>query len=294
MHSNSGEKASTTSAAAKEQHAAKEVTNNETKRRGRMFMLLQIGTAVVLLNILVLVLVFVLRDDSAPPPSPASATPDSPAPSASNSSSSEASQSGGDELTKGDNESTKIRQLLPGDTIAALEDPASPQSFAFEFLRSDAALSSYQDWRIQQRFALATFYYATDGADWRLSWFLELADTAFFDQDECSWFGLACTSLSNQTETIRLNRNNLQGSIPPEFYWLSSLRTVSLSENNMIQGSISSHIGMLKDLEEISFAQNVSQFAQWNCTPFFRFNIAHNYWCASTYQQRILDASTTQ
>ena len=58
--------------------------------------------------------------------------------------------------------------LLPDDTIAAIvENPDSPQNKAFEWLISDTDYHPLlSESRIRQRFALATFYFSTDGPQW--------------------------------------------------------------------------------------------------------------------------------
>ena len=60
-----------------------------------------------------------------------------------------------------------IQMQLPQYTMEAiLQDPTSPQSLAFHWIREDPHLSLYPKWRKIQRFALATLYYALDGDDW--------------------------------------------------------------------------------------------------------------------------------
>ena len=48
---------------------------------------------------------------------------------------------------------------FPDYSQPALEDPESPQSLARDWLLGDPNLSTYEDWRQLQRFALGTFYY---------------------------------------------------------------------------------------------------------------------------------------
>ena len=83
----------------------------------------------------------------------------------------------------------KVTSLLQNYTLQAIEDdPESPQSKAFRFIMNDPNLESYLedddegDWRIQQRFALAAFYYATDGDNWK-------DHTGWLDYElhECKW-----------------------------------------------------------------------------------------------------------
>ena len=55
---------------------------------------------------------------------------------------------------------------MPASTKKALNIMDSPQSLAYEWLLNDTNLAEYPDWRAKQRFALATFYYATGGPNW--------------------------------------------------------------------------------------------------------------------------------
>jgi len=58
---------------------------------------------------------------------------------------------------------------LPEYTVQVLDndkDGNSPQSLAYRWLQEDPYIDEYDNERRQQRFALATFYYATGGHDW--------------------------------------------------------------------------------------------------------------------------------
>ena len=75
------------------------------------------------------------------------------------------------------------------------------------------------DERLIQRYALVTFYYATNGEDWKSS-FLWLTSA-----DECIWF---TSSKSNticdkdgRIVELDLRENNLLGSLPAEISLLS-------------------------------------------------------------------------
>lgn len=91
---------------------------------------------------------------------------------------------------------------LPDYSVAAIQSsPASPQARAYRWILNDPLLHKYGPDRLLQRFALATFYYATNGDDWNTttsSYFYqeneEDADSYVSTQDwmsysvsECSW-----------------------------------------------------------------------------------------------------------
>ncbi|CAB9521894.1 Leucine Rich Repeat [Seminavis robusta] len=170
----------------------------------------------------------------------------------------------------------RIEALLEEDTLLALEDPASPQSKAFEWLLDDSdKLWSYSDDRIKQKFALAALYYATNGEFWA-----ENSNWLNHSVHECEWFNSPEFARKTRTNVIYpgylseffpptepppttcspdemlyrnlwLNLNNLVGSLPEELYMLTSLKTLSLGPNQL-HGSLSSHIGKLTQLEGLA------------------------------------------
>jgi len=54
-----------------------------------------------------------------------------------------------------------VVSLLPEYSVEALEDTTSPQFMAFDWILGDPSLLAYPSWRVLQRFALVTLYYAT-------------------------------------------------------------------------------------------------------------------------------------
>ena len=142
---------------------------------------------------------------------------------------------------------------------------STSQSRAFQFMLNDPSLDEYDDWRIQQRFALAVFYHATHGN----YWFNSRAWLSY-DIHECAWASMpsqlttnlihdktnyyqpnpftvvSTQSLSNYSSNpceeqsrndIRIGRyhhlwqqqNNISGTLPPEvFDMLPALRTINL------------------------------------------------------------------
>lgn len=172
-----------------------------------------------------------------------------------------------------------LRALLPAYTLDKIvNESASPQAQAYRWILQDPILRiEGLGWRVKQRFALATAFFATDGDNWK-------ANTNWLDHDthECMWWSQisykdvsqfddhnpmenaagTCEFLEGQ-DTVQykqvyshlwLSENNLNGTIPPELFWLTSLRSLSLRENRNLIGSIPTHIGMPKELEGVSFA----------------------------------------
>ncbi|CAB9500541.1 Leucine Rich Repeat [Seminavis robusta] len=166
-----------------------------------------------------------------------------------------------------------ILSLLPEETVQAItEESMSPQAEAFSWLVEDAEnILQLPHRQIQQRFALATLYFATGGDMW-----ISNDNWLNHSVDECDWFQQAEFGIKSiqgrrypgwlseffpptqpqpttcdQNGTIQhlwLDRNHLVGSLPEELYLLTSLQTLSLGLNQF-QGSISTRFGQLTQLE---------------------------------------------
>ena len=143
---------------------------------------------------------------------------------------------------------------------------SSSQRRAFDWLVNDTMLYDYPEWRLRQRFALATLFYASGG---ETSWFDKTAWLSL-DRHECDWyhrqaFGLLGVNIAQAADFempchsgiyqhLWLNTNKLRGSLPFElFEMLPSLRTISLHANDL-SGTLSPAIGRLSSLEAVSLA----------------------------------------
>jgi hypothetical protein len=101
------------------------------------------------------------------------------------------------------------------DSGAALQDEKSPQFKAYEWIRKDPFLRSFESAQMLQRYALATFYYSTGGeGNWN-----QVDNWLFYGNDECSWEGITCKN-GDVTE-MSLSRKNLSGTVPPELILLN-------------------------------------------------------------------------
>ncbi|CAB9501366.1 Leucine Rich Repeat [Seminavis robusta] len=168
-----------------------------------------------------------------------------------------------------------VLMLLPESTASHVQqDKDSPQAKAYNWVLEDPRVSQYEDDRIQQRYALATLYFATDGDLWTHNdnWLAE-------PTNECNWYmrpafamkdlishiyrgylhemehpPTACND-NGQLEHLWLDFNNLAGSIPPELYMLTHLKTLSYGVNSL-QGTIATEIGKLTDLEGYELAKH--------------------------------------
>jgi len=155
----------------------------------------------------------------------------------------------------------------------------APQVLAAQWLAKDPFLTTYSEDRRQQRFALATLYYSTDGDRWtdNTGWL------AYGEVNECDWFSSSkfwtASSLNSSTSTWRqqandtmnedgpcdefgiyrdlsLHDNNLGGSLPEELSLLRGLQVIELS-NNDISKTIPTSLESLSRLEYLNLAANM-------------------------------------
>ena len=186
---------------------------------------------------------------------------------------------------------SNLIKVLPSYTVDAIESSYnSPQSLAYQWLRNDTALASYPEWRLIQRFALATFFYATEGPKrWK-----NTTHWLSYDHHECDWFaqsypgckdmmavlilsvythlywsslcatlncvdvvaGATVTDIPFSCEDdpngaykhVWLWSHGLQGGLPKEFYLLTSLKSVSIYDNDLSGAPFPSLIGQLTSM----------------------------------------------
>lgn len=181
---------------------------------------------------------------------------------------------------------------LPSYTQQAFEIPTSPQKRALHWITSDPALLSYSSTQMKQRFALKTFYFATNGGNDeqaagydQQSWLqtggwqqpaivLEASAEGETEgqqqvqqpqqprQHECQWFSThedssiepPCNDEGMYT-VLSLRGNNLQGALPRELALLTSLEILDL-ELNSIQSSLPTELGLLTNLKSLIVRAN--------------------------------------
>jgi hypothetical protein len=129
---------------------------------------------------------------------------------------------------------------------------------ALDWLSNNPNLALFSEEKVIQRFALATFYFASGGDDWRNNelWLIE--------EDECIWYTSSTTrpqcDESGSYVNLELDLNDLSGTIPSELALLSnSLSRIDLSRagsSSFISGSIPSELGYLTLLESIDLGGN--------------------------------------
>ena len=135
---------------------------------------------------------------------------------------------------------------LPNQTRIRLQDENSAQSTAWDWIvKTGLPLNDTQQ-NLRQRFALACLYFSaleTAFDQWILS-----------DLDVCNWDVLACSNTGNVTK-IALRGQTLRGTVPPEFYFLTALSDLEMS-NNKFYGELLSDLGFLSNLQRLDLTNN--------------------------------------
>ena len=145
---------------------------------------------------------------------------------------------------------------LPVETRQRIEVNATAQQLAYEWLEISNAYDIYGVDRLTTRFALATFFYATNGVNWLVS-----TDWLRGEISECEWYSdeddqsEVCDDQENLLR-LRLIENNLDGSIPQEISLLSTLNILDIDFNN-IRGTLVTELGLLTNLFFFSAVGNV-------------------------------------
>lgn len=181
-----------------------------------------------------------------------------------------------------------LQSTLPKSTLEKLQDPASPQSRAMDWLSGHKNIYNLAEWRKTQLFALATFYYAMDGENWssefKRSWL------NYDQQDECIWhsneFGtmdldgtydqvedmeelekprgiLPCNEegrIQNLFLLRLLQFPEVSVFVPPEIALLTSLSVLALPQDGIINSSLAdflpTELYQMQNLTIIDLTQN--------------------------------------
>ena len=140
---------------------------------------------------------------------------------------------------------------LPASSQQALEDPASPQSLAFNWLKEEYAPVDYTNAQFAQKFSLATFYFATGGEEWTQD------ENWLESEDECQWYSNrddVCDTERNYT-ALSFPSNNLIGTLPGEISLLDRMLHLNLPSNEL-KGEIPSQIADLNQLVKLDLSDN--------------------------------------
>ncbi|CAB9513465.1 Leucine Rich Repeat [Seminavis robusta] len=149
---------------------------------------------------------------------------------------------------------------LPDYTLTEMENSRSAQSRAYHWLSNNINKNNNGQnlpvWRLRQRFALATFYYATRGDNW-----VKNQGWLDWETNECNWEQIQSRRVLDQAPACDDNgqllslqfkfANNADGTIPPEISLLhESLERVVVSWSFQLKGHIPTEVGLLTRLKE--------------------------------------------
>jgi hypothetical protein len=111
-----------------------------------------------------------------------------------------------------------------------LMNETTPQYKAREWLRNDPLLDYVLEQgptRLKQRYALAEFYFATDGPNWNISGFLVSNLT------ECNWTGVTCDPSAEKVFRLFLPEALIHGEMQEELSAIETLQELDFSDNNL-------------------------------------------------------------
>jgi hypothetical protein len=191
---------------------------------------------------------------------------------------------------------SRVKDILNWHTIDSFD---TPQYRAFEWLVNDPLLGTFPDWRLRQRFALASLFYSTSGSSW-----INNDGWLSYSIHECQWYSLESFDSFIDADYINvthynpceedpeapgamgvyrhiwLRENNLRGRLPSELFTLTSLRSINVHAN-MLTGTISSHLGQLTNIEALSLVAN--SFSGYIPTEIGLLHNATGIWMIANY-----------
>ena len=158
--------------------------------------------------------------------------------------------------------------VFPAYTQVALQDPSSPQSRAKAWLDVHPELNTAESWRLEQQFALVTFYYSMEGAQW--DDVTEQRNFLDYSVNECEW-GAQYSNLPRCNEDGAIEAIHLDyltndvpeftnvAKVPPELAMIPNLAFIELEGNDFsrdITDYIPSELTELTALQRIKLDSN--------------------------------------
>jgi hypothetical protein len=145
------------------------------------------------------------------------------------------------------------------DKGSALLTTGTPQQNAYLWLSNNTNLDSYSEEVKLARYALATFFYSTNG---QTTWNPKFRNDGWItDAPECDWASTANNQCTNGVYTsLTLDFVGASGQIPQELGLLTGLKRLSLRGEGIgspsISGSVPESIGALVNVETIRLNDN--------------------------------------
>lgn len=155
---------------------------------------------------------------------------------------------------------------LPNSHSSMLDSPESPQARALNWVAASEQYDSYDDDQRLQRYALASFFYATYAVrnayvTQQVPW--TTAEKWLSEEHECDWEGITCGPAASDTGNrvvtqIKLEEHRISGTVPLDLVLLRESLTDVMLTNNLIfmEGDALSVFGYLENLETLMLADN--------------------------------------
>jgi hypothetical protein len=145
---------------------------------------------------------------------------------------------------------------LSSDAGASIIETGSPQNRAFNWLQEDIYKDSLSIERKTQRYAMACFFYSTQGETWinNGGWLEGI--------DECLWHtdaggGFSC--VGELLTILELRKNNVEGVLPPELGMLTGLTRIAVTNlvgGTGLGGGIPKELGQVGTMIDVEFEGN--------------------------------------
>lgn len=144
-------------------------------------------------------------------------------------------------------------RYAPESAMIANTDGQSPQAKALRWLRGNTYTETDSTQRILQRYALAVFYYSTNGEQWQ-----DNSGWLGHDTSECDWFQTVSTSCDSigQLVALDLSSNRLSGTLASELSLLSSSLRKLILPHNFLWGTLPRELSSLSKLTVFNVGSN--------------------------------------
>ncbi len=166
-------------------------------------------------------------------------------------------KSPGKVLSKREQEIQDILVKITGEKT--LTEPGTPQNLARNWILADKQTlnSETNSEAIIQRYALASFYFATNGdsdkATWETNYWLKGPECG--DDKHEKWVGIDCNT-EGEVRALALDAWGLSGTVPAEVGHLYKLESLILKNNPDLTGWIPTTLSHLADLRQLGLYNN--------------------------------------
>jgi len=147
--------------------------------------------------------------------------------------------------------------VSPWSSPEDLADPSSPQSTAFNWVLNEDPLDltgglvdgSTNSSTVLERYVLSVLYWSTDGPNWtnQLDFMTNSSVCDWPDESKTSTVSYVNCNENGDLFDIRIDSNNLNGTIPSELAAVSTLAILTFNTNDL-RGTLPSQLGLLTSL----------------------------------------------